>query len=190
MVDPVPAVEHSSPAGFDHPLGGTFHNVEIVDSRFLSAIDDIDDEMRNTGKVLTDDKEDLRMKRRHVILGTTAELTGLAGCSALSSQSSMLNLTVFNHTDDPYTVEMSLLRSGGDWSRSDARVYSERIDVEPQGEARRENVAETRPYLVRYSVYESNRRQTDEDHVHYYLDDGDSNSLSFDIGSTGVLTRR
>ncbi len=103
----------------------------------------------------------------------------------------MLDLVAFNHTDSPYTVEMGLFRGGGDATRSEARAYDGSIDVESQGRAQRENVAETRPYLVRYSVYEDNRRTTDEDHVHYYPeDDGNDESLAFDIGSEGTLSRR
>ena len=103
----------------------------------------------------------------------------------------MLTITVFSNADNPYTIELSLFKSGGDMSRSGAREYDASIDVKPQGQARRKNVAEARPYLVRYSVYENNRRLTDEDHVHYYPpEDGDDDSLAFDIDSTGVLTRR
>ncbi|NEU56227.1 hypothetical protein [Halorussus sp. MSC15.2] len=131
------------------------------------------------------------MRRRRVLLGATTVATALAGCSVQSSRSPMLDLVVFNHTDSPYTVEMGLFRGGGDATRAEARASDERIDVEPQGRAQRENVAETRPYVVRYNVYENNRRMTDEDHVHYYPeDDADGDSLAFDIGSEGTVTRR
>lgn len=103
----------------------------------------------------------------------------------------MLTISVISHADNPYTIELGLYRSGDDMSRSEARGYDASIDVEPQGQARRKNVAEVRPYLVRYSVYENNSRLTDEDHVHYYPpDNGDDDSLAFDIDSAGVLTRR
>lgn len=129
------------------------------------------------------------MKRRSVLLGTPAVVTGLAGCSVLSSPS--LTINVVNHADNPYTIELNLFKRGDDVSRSEARVYDTSIDVEPQGQTQRENVVEARPYLVRYSVYENNRRPTDEDHVHYYpSESGDDESLTFDIDSSGVLTRR
>ena len=131
------------------------------------------------------------MKRRTVLLGTPAIVTGLAGCSMLSSSSSMLTITVFSHADSPYTIELSLYSTSDELSGSEARGYEASIDVEPQGQAQRKNVAEARPYLVRYSVYENNRKPTDEDHVHYYPPDtGDDDSLVFDIDSTGILTRR
>ncbi len=131
------------------------------------------------------------MKRRTLLLGTPAIVTGLAGCSALSSPSSMLTVTVVSHAENPYTVELTLFRRSADISRSEARVYDASIDVEPQGQAQRTGVAEARPYLVRYSVYENNRKLTDEDHIHYYPpDNGGDDSLTFDIDSIGVLTRR
>lgn len=102
----------------------------------------------------------------------------------------MLGLSVFSHTDTPYTIEISLFRSGDGASRSEARVYDASIDVEPQGQARRTEIAEARPYLVRYSVYEDDRRLTDEDHVHYYPPDDGDDDLAFDLDSSGILTRR
>ena len=102
----------------------------------------------------------------------------------------MLDLTVFSHADSPYWIVVDLFRSD-DTSRSEANVYDTTIEIEPQGQARRTNVAEARPYLVRYSAYENNNRLTDEDHVHYIPpDDGDDDELVFDIDSSGVLTRR
>ncbi|WP_435095080.1 hypothetical protein [Halorubrum sp. N11] len=134
------------------------------------------------------------MKRRGVLLGTTTVFGGLAGCSGLSSVSATVDLDIFNHTESPYTVEFALFESGGDSSRSDARVYDESIDVEPQGRAERENIAEARPYLLRYAVYEDNSKQTDQDHIHYYPpekpENTDVDTLAFDIDSAGIVTRR
>lgn len=128
------------------------------------------------------------MNRRELILGMAA---GLSGCSALSSRSTTLNLTVFNQTDTPYTIELTFFQSGGDSSRSNARVYSESIDVEPEAKAQRDAVATARRYLIQYSVYENNRRQTDQDHVHYYpVNDREEDTVIFDIHAPGVLTRR
>ena len=132
------------------------------------------------------------MKRRCALsLGGSLLLTTVAGCSALRSNPSQLNMTLFNKADSPYTIEMSLFGIGDNQPRSEARAYSESIDVEPGGKAEREHVAEARRYLIRYEAYESNSHLTDEDHVHFYPsgNEGDD-SVSFDIHSPGVLTRR
>lgn len=130
------------------------------------------------------------MKRRNFLVGTIPLGTGLAGCSGLFSDSSMLSLAIFNHSNSPYTIEMTLLRRD-DSSRSEARVFSESIDIEPAGQTVREAVAEKQPYIIEYSLYEDDNILTDQDHVHYYPrdDDGDDDQ-AFDIASSGVLTRR
>ncbi len=103
----------------------------------------------------------------------------------------MLEIVLFNHTDKPYAVEIGLFRADGTRSRSDARVHSESISVGPQGQTRREDVAESRQYVVRYEVFENNHTPTDEGHVHFYPgDDGDSDEIAFDIHSPGTITRR
>lgn len=103
----------------------------------------------------------------------------------------MLDLTLFNGVDSPYTVEMGLFRVDGDLSQSDARAHSESIDVDPEGEARREDIVGIRQYLIRYEVYEDNSRRTDKDHVHYYPPgDGDDGTVTFDIHPPGVMNRR
>ncbi|MGQ3329609.1 hypothetical protein [Halorubrum sp. FL23] len=131
------------------------------------------------------------MRRRTLLQGAVPLCVGLAGCSGSVSDSSMLSLTVFNHSEVPYTVEVTLLRADGSDSRSDARAFSGAIDVDPGGQAVRDAVAERRPYLVEYGLYEENSDLTDQDHVHYYPDDGnESDTLSFDIDSSGTLTRR
>jgi hypothetical protein len=131
------------------------------------------------------------MKRREALLGATAVLGGLAGCSGLSSESGTIDLDVFNHAESPYTVEFGLFERGGDSSRSEARVYSESIDIVPEGRAERERIAEARPYVVRYTAYKDDSEQTDQGHVHYYPPgDGKVDTLTFDIDSSGVVTRR
>jgi hypothetical protein len=131
------------------------------------------------------------MRRRTLLRGSVPLCAGLAGCSGLVSDPAMLSLTVFNHAESPYTIEMTLSRTGEDGSRSDARAFSGTIDIEADGEAVREEIAERRPYLVEYSLYEENSDLTDQDHVHYYPGDEDeSGTLSFDIDSSGTLTRR
>jgi hypothetical protein len=131
------------------------------------------------------------MRRRDVLFGTTPLFAGVAGCSGLLSDSSMLSLAIFNHSDNPYTVEMTLLRSDEDASRSEARVFSESIDVEPDGQTVREDVAEVQPYIIEYGLYEDNSVLTDQDHVHYFpADENEDDSQAFDIDPSGVLTRR
>lgn len=103
----------------------------------------------------------------------------------------MLSLAVINHSDSPYTVKMTLLRSDEDASRSEARVFSEPIEVEPNSQTVREDVAEVQPYIIEYSAYEDDDSLTDQDHVHYYpADDGEDATQAFDIDPAGVLTRR
>jgi hypothetical protein len=104
----------------------------------------------------------------------------------------MLDVSVFNQTETAYTVEMTLFRVGDDLHRSEARAYSASIAVDSQGEARREDVGETRQYLVQYDLYANDRSRTDDDHVHFYPTDGEGegDELAFDIRPPGVLTRR
>lgn len=131
------------------------------------------------------------ISRRAVLSTGAASIASLTGCSALSSQPSTLDLLLFNHAESPYTVELSLLRVDTGLPRSDARVYSESIDVEPETEVRREGVVERQQYLVRYEVYENDSKLTDEDHVHYYPVDGwDDDWIGLDIHPPGVITRR
>lgn len=131
------------------------------------------------------------MQRRQFLLGTSAVITGSAGCSILSSGSSMLDVLIFNQTDYPFTVELTLLRTDDTVSRSDARAYSTSIDIGPQKRTQREAVAEARPYVIQYRLYRDNSRLTDEDHVHFYpTDDGSDDSQTFDINPNGILSRR
>ena len=130
------------------------------------------------------------MRRRELLLGTAAVLAGGSGCSALSSRPSSLSVVFFNQDDSSYTIELDVFETDGE-SRSEARQYSGSIDVAPDGRTRVEDVAEMGSYLVRYGLYEGNSRLTDEDHVHYYPpDDGESETLAFNIEQTGELTRR
>lgn len=132
-----------------------------------------------------------RVSRRAVLATGAVSIASIAGCSAFSAESPTLGLTLFNHDDSPYTVEMSVLRTGNDLSRSDARVFDASIHVDPAAEAQRANIAQVQRYLVRFELYEDNSRLTDEDHVHYYPDGGEEDEeLTFDIHSPGVMTRR
>lgn len=131
------------------------------------------------------------MHRRSVLLGTPAVGLALSGCSALSGGSPTLDVTVVNHADSPYTIELAALDVEDGASRSERRVFDTSLDVGADDESTREDVAESRPYLVRYEAYEENSRVTDEAHVHYYPpDDGADGHLIFDVDSDGILTRR
>jgi len=130
------------------------------------------------------------MKRRETVLMTATVLVGVTGCSALSADSSTLSIVFFNQDDSSYTVELSIFETA-DESRSEARQYSDSIDIGPEERTRVADVAEMDSYLVRYDLYEDNSRLTDEDHIHYYPpDDGESESLAFNIEQTGELIRR
>ncbi|WP_144900802.1 hypothetical protein [Halobellus captivus] len=131
------------------------------------------------------------MRRRAFVFGTVPLCTGISGCLGLFSDPSMLSLTVFNHTESQYTIEVTFLASDENSSRREARVFSERIDVEPDDQTVREDVAEVQPYIIEYGLYKNNSTLTDQDHVHYYPGEEDeSGSLAFNINSSGDLTRR
>jgi hypothetical protein len=76
----------------------------------------------------------------------------------------------------------------------EARVYFERIEIKPRAEdenvsiTRRDAVAESRRYVVRYKAWRDPNSANypgvfDEGHVHFFPDDdsGDTDILIFDI---------
>ena len=148
----------------------------------------------------------MNMDRRQFLLGTSGVVAGCAGCSARSSQSVTLNLVVFNHSESSYRVEFELFRTDAESSQQggptnpEARVYFERIDVEPPDEVsngpsmtQRDAVAVSRPYVVRYRVWREYGSENypgvfDEGHVHFFPpdDDGDSDAIAFDIYAGNV----
>lgn len=134
------------------------------------------------------------MKRRTVVLGTIPLSLGLAGCTELFSDSPMLSVTVFNRSESPYTIEMALSRTDGDLSRSEARAFSGRVDVEPDGQTVRDDVAERQQYLIEYSLFRQDEVSdflTEQGNFHYYPgDESESGGLTFDITPSGTLTRR
>jgi len=131
------------------------------------------------------------MRRRTVVRAAVPFCTGLAGCSGLRSGSQSLSVTVFNGSERPYALELTISRTGGNGDRSDARGFSGRIDVDPNGEVVREVVVDRARHLIEYALFEDNSRLTDQDHVHYYPgDEGEDGGLAFDIDSSGTLTRR
>jgi hypothetical protein len=130
------------------------------------------------------------MPSRRTVLGTlgVATVSTLTGCSWLKSSGSSVDLTVFNQTDDSYTVVIGFFNDGA--SESAARAYRSPIEVEPDGEVTREAVVETGRYLVRYRAYQDHSRMTDQDHVHFIPSGDGTESLTFDIRETGELTQR
>ncbi|MFW6318432.1 MAG: hypothetical protein ACOC06_08205 [Halorubrum sp.] len=131
------------------------------------------------------------MRRRTLLRGAAPLCAGLAGCSGPVSDTPTLSLVVFNHAESPYAVEVTVSRTGDGASRSEARAFSGQLRVEADGRVARDDVAERRPSLIEYGLYEENSELTDQDHVHYYPGDEDeSGALTFDIGSSGTLTRR
>ena len=144
------------------------------------------------------------MDRRQFLLGTSGVVAGCAGCSALSSQSVPLNLVVFNHSEYSHRAEFELFRNDGNQSAPEkARVYFERIDVEPPQEVangpsmtRRDAVAESRPYVARYRVWREYGSSNypgvyDEGHVHFFPpdDDGPSDAVVFRVYSESGMER-
>ncbi|WP_440764304.1 hypothetical protein [Natronorubrum sp. DTA7] len=131
------------------------------------------------------------MKRRTFVSGSIPLCSGLAGCTGLFSDSQMLSVAVFNQSESSYTIEMAFSRTDGDLSRSEAQTFSGSIDIEPDEQTVRKEVAERQRYLIAYSLFEDNSFLTEQDHFHYYPGDEDeSGSLVFDINSAGSLTRR
>lgn len=121
--------------------------------------------------------------------GGVATLGALAGCGG-GSAPPMLSLSVVNHAEVPYTVELTLFDADGSGTRSDARVYDASIDVPPDDEsAGRDAVAEARQYVIRYSAYRENSHRTDQSHVHYYPT-GDDDQAVLDIDEDGSVSYR
>ncbi|WP_424015602.1 hypothetical protein ACOZ35_06400 [Halorubrum xinjiangense] len=118
-----------------------------------------------------------------------AATAAVAGCSRLRSRGARIDLTVFNQTDAPYTVEVEFYSDDGA-SKAAARAFSSSFDVEPDGKATEEGVVDAERYLVSYHAYEEDSKLTDEGHVHFIPSGGETESLTFDIRETGELTRR
>jgi len=101
----------------------------------------------------------------------------------------MLNLIFFNNTDSRYEITVHLLSS-----EKEARTFSERIEIEPQEEVRREDIAESQQYVIEYDVdkiVSGDPLQTDHDHAHFIpTDDGDNPGVAFDIVGSGTLNKR
>ena len=150
------------------------------------------------------------MDRRRFLFGATGVAAGCAGCSALSSEPVTLDLVVFNHTEYSHRVEVELFRTDtgaaqrGGSTASDARVYFERITVEPPEavsdgprKTKRNGVADSRPYVLRYTVWREYGTSEfpgvyDDGHVHFFPPGGagDSDAVTFDIYDEGEMERR
>lgn len=131
------------------------------------------------------------MKRRTLVSGTIPLCSGLAGCTGLLSDPLMLSVTVFNRSESPYTIEMAFSRTAGDRSRGEARVFSGSIDVGPDEQTVRKDVAERQQYVIEYSLFRDDGGLTEQDSFHYYPgDESEGGGLAFDITPSGTLTRR
>ena len=121
--------------------------------------------------------------------GSVATLAALAGCGE-GSRSATLSLSVVNHADVPYTVELTIFDADGNGNRSEARVYDTSIDAPADDESSvRENIAAPQRYVVRYSAYKENSKLTDQSHIHYYPT-GDDDRIVFDIDPSGMVSYR
>ncbi|WP_049908428.1 hypothetical protein [Halorubrum distributum] len=128
--------------------------------------------------------------RRSALRAAGAAAAGaFAGCSRLRSRGARIDVTVFNQTDAPYTVEVAFYGDDGA-TEAAARAFSSSFDVGPDGEATAEGVVDAGRYLVRYRAYEENSTLTDEGHVHFVPSGDETEALLFDIQETGELTRR
>lgn len=131
--------------------------------------------------------------RRSVLVAGICSITSLSGCSMLERESPMLDVVFFNNTDNRFVIKIYLFARGEDHSNSDGRTFSI-IDIEPQEEFRRENIAESQQYLIEYDVdkiVEGDPLQTDHGHAHFYPTDGGENPcVAFDIVDSGVLNKR
>jgi len=119
------------------------------------------------------------MKRRQLVVGLVGASVGLAGCSVLCSNK-LVDLTVFNDTENPYNILFEFYVSDG--SRSDARMWdtgTSGLRVAPGGMVERDGIVSVRQYVIRYSVYRHNSRLTDKGHLHYYPSGEDD--IRFDI---------
>jgi len=112
----------------------------------------------------------------------------------LESDSTMLDVVVFNNTDSRFVITLHLVASGEGHSHSDSRTFYTTIEIGPQEELRREDIAESQQYLIEYDVdkiVDGDPLRTDHDHVHFYpTDGGENHSVAFDIVDSGVLNKR
>ena len=126
--------------------------------------------------------------RRAVIAAGICSVASVSGCSILESDPPMLDVVFINNTDSRFVITVHLLAS------EDGHSNREVIDVEPQEELRREDIAESQQYLIEYDVdklVDGDPLQTDHDHAHFYpTDGGDDPSVAFDIVGSGTLNKR
>ena len=132
--------------------------------------------------------------RRAVIAAGICSIASVSGCSLLESDPPLLDIVFFNNTDSRFVITVSLLASGNGRSNGEVRTFSESIEIEPQEEVRREDIAESQQYLIEYDVdkiVDGDPLQTDHDHSHFYpTDGGDNPSVAFDIVGSGSLNKR
>ena len=106
----------------------------------------------------------------------------------------MLDIVFINNTDSRFTITVHLQASGESHSNRAVTNVSRIIEIEPQEEVRREDIAESQPYLIEYDVdkiVNGDPLQTDHDHTHFYpTDDGGNPTIAFDIVGSGMLNKR
>lgn len=140
------------------------------------------------------DEPSTTASRRAVLAAGVCSLAPGTGCIGLGSDPPMLDIIVYNQTDSQYTVTMKLYRVGNDQTRSEALAFQSEFEIEPQGVAKREQVAENDRHLLRYDVdriVENDPLETDHDHAHLYpTSDSETNSVAFDIVGSGELKKR
>jgi len=140
------------------------------------------------------DNPSTSLSRRALLSASGCVVASVSGCSAVSSNTPMLRIHIYNQTDDRYRLTIRLYRVENAHDRSEARVFQDRLEVEPQGVTKREAVAEADRYLFRYNVdrlVEGDPLETAHDHAHIYPStDGEPDSVAFDIVESGVLKKR
>lgn len=132
--------------------------------------------------------------RRTVAAAVVCSLVSVPGCSMLESDSPGLDIVFINNTDSRFIITVHLFASRDDHSDGELDTFSAPIEIDPQGEVRREDIAESQQYLIEYDVdkiVDGDPLQTDHGHAHFYpTDDGDNPSVAFDIVGSGTLNKR
>lgn len=132
--------------------------------------------------------------RRAVIAAGICTVASVPGCTLLASDPPMLDIVFINNTDNRFVITVHLLASGDGHSNEEGRTFSASIEIEPQEELRREDIATSQQYLLEYDVdkiVNGDPLQTDHGHAHFRpTDGGDNPSIAFDIVGSGILNKR
>jgi hypothetical protein len=132
--------------------------------------------------------------RRTVVAAVVALLVSVPGCSILESDPPGLDIVFINNTDSRFMITVHLRANGDGHSEGELETFSAPIEIGPQEEVRREDIAESQQYLIEYDVdkiVDGDPLQTDHDHAHFYpTEGGDNPSIAFDIVGSGTLSKR